>query len=104
MGASKLGVVAFPDSYGVIKLFPEPTIGRLRLVGGSQSQGIQLPNDGAALLTQQNLAVGAVIEEEILILKSGTEVSLKQWEYPVFGFNLCCQNTIVVGEADEALE
>ena len=104
MGPAELGVIAFPDSHGVVELFPEAAVGGLRLVGGRQSQGVQGPDDRGAMLAQQHLVVDPVIDQEVLILEAGAEMPPQQGKDPVFGFDLRGQDAAVVREADEALQ
>ena len=88
MGAAELGIIPLPDGHRIVKLLPEAAVGGLRLAGGRQGQGIQGTDDGAAVLAQQHLAVGAVVDQEVLVLKAGAEVAPQQGEDPVFRFDL----------------
>ena len=48
--------------------------------------------------------MGAVVDEEVLILVAGAEMAPQQREYTVFRFDLRGQDATVVREADKALQ
>lgn len=104
MGPAELGVVPLPDGHGVVELLPEAAVGGLRFVGGRQAQGIQRPDGGGPVLAQQHLVVDPVVDQKVLILKAGTEVSPQQREDPVLRLNLRGQDAAIVRKADEALQ
>lgn len=56
------------------------------------------------MLAQQHLVVDPVIDQEVLILKAGAEVSPQQREDPVLRLNLRGQDAAIVRKADEALQ
>ena len=104
MGPAKPGVIALPDGHGVVELLPEAAVGGLRFVGSRQGQGVQGPDDGLAVLAQQDFTMGTVVDEKILVLEAGAEVAPQQGEDAVFRLDLRGQHAAVVGEADEAPE
>ena len=56
------------------------------------------------MLAQQHLVVDPVVDQKVLILKAGTEVSPQQREDPVLRLNLRGQDAAIVRKADEALQ
>ena len=53
---------------------------------------------------QEDFLMGAVVDEEVLILVAGAEMAPQQREHTVLWFDLRCQDAAVVREADEALQ
>ena len=56
------------------------------------------------MLAQQHLMMDPVVDQKVLILKAGAEVSPQQGKDPVFWLDLSGQDTAVVRKADEALQ
>ena len=56
------------------------------------------------MLAQQYLIVEPVVDQKVLILKAGAEVSPQQGNDPVFWLDLSGQDAAVVRKADEALQ
>lgn len=56
------------------------------------------------MLAQQYLMVDPVVDQKVLILKAGAEVSPQQREDPVLRLDLRGQDAAVVRKADEALQ
>lgn len=56
------------------------------------------------MLAQQYLVVDPVVDQKVLILKAGAEVSPQQREDPVLRLNLRGQDAAIVRKADEALQ
>lgn len=56
------------------------------------------------MLAQQHLVVDPVVDQKVLILKAGAEVSPQQREDPVLRLNLRGQDAAIVRKADEALQ
>ena len=56
------------------------------------------------MLTQQHLMMDPVVDQKVLILKAGAEVSPQQGKDPVFWLDLSGQDAAVVRKADEALQ
>ena len=56
------------------------------------------------MLAQQHLMVDPVVDQKVLILKAGAEVSPQQGKDPVFWLDLSGQDAAVVRKADEALQ
>lgn len=56
------------------------------------------------MLAQQYLMVDPVVDQKVLILKAGAEVSPQQGKDPVFWLDLSGQDAAVVRKADEALQ
>ena len=104
VGPAEPGVIALPDGHGVVELLPEAAVGGLRFVGSRQGQGVQGPDDGLAVLAQQDFTMGTVVDEKILVLEAGAEVAPQQREDPVLRLDLRGQDAAVVREADEALQ
>ena len=53
---------------------------------------------------QEDFLMGAVVDEEVLILVAGAEMAPQQREHTVLWFDLRGQDAAVVREADEALQ
>ena len=104
MGPAELGIIPLPDGHGVVEPLPEAAVGGLRFVGSRQGQGVQGPDDGLAVLAQQDFTMGTVVDEKILVLEAGAEVAPQQREDPVLRLDLRGQDAAVVREADEALQ
>ena len=56
------------------------------------------------MLAQQHLMMNPVVDQKVLILKAGAEVSPQQGKDPVFWLDLRSQDAAVVRKADEALQ
>lgn len=56
------------------------------------------------MLAQQYLMVDPVVDQKVLILKAGAEVSPQQGKDPVLRLDLRRQDAAVVRKADEALQ
>lgn len=56
------------------------------------------------MLAQQYLMVDPVVDQKVLILKAGAEVSPQQREDPVLRLNLRGQDATIVRKTDEALQ
>ena len=56
------------------------------------------------MLAQQHLMMDPVVDQKVLILKAGAEVSPQQREDPVLRLNLRGQDAAIVRKADEALQ
>lgn len=56
------------------------------------------------MLAQQHLMVDPVVDQKVLILKAGAEVSPQQGKDPVLRLDLRRQDAAVVRKADEALQ
>ena len=56
------------------------------------------------MLAQQHLVVDPVVDQKVLILKAGAEVSPQQRVDPVLRLNLRGQDAAIVRKADEALQ
>lgn len=56
------------------------------------------------MLAQQYLMVDPVVDQKVLILKAGAEVSPQQREDPVLRLNLRGQDAAIVRKTDEALQ
>ena len=56
------------------------------------------------MLAQQHLMMNPVVDQKVLILKAGAEVSPQQGKDPVFWLDLRGQDAAVVRKADEALQ
>ena len=56
------------------------------------------------MLAQQHLVVDPVVDQKVLILKAGAEVSPQQREDPVLRLNLRGQDAAIGRKADEALQ
>ena len=104
MGSTQLRVIALPDGYGIVELLPETAVGSLRFSGGRQGQGVQRLDVGCAVPAQEDFLMGAVVDEEVLILVAGAEMAPQQREHTVLRFDLRGQDAAVVREADEALQ
>lgn len=56
------------------------------------------------MLAQQYLMVDPVVDQKVLILKAGAEVSPQQGKDPVLRLDLRGQDAAIVRKADEALQ
>ena len=56
------------------------------------------------MLAQQHLMMDPVVDQKVLILKAGAEVSPQQGKDPVLRLDLRRQDAAVVRKADEALQ
>ena len=52
----------------------------------------------------QQLPVGVVVDEEVLLRVPGAEVGAEEGKHPVFGLDLPYQHPLLIGEAEEPLE
>ena len=104
LGHPAFGIVALLDGNGVIKALPEKPVASLSLIRRGHLEVLQRADNGLARSIKQRLFVGAVIDEEGLVLVAGAEVAPQEGENPVFRLNLAAQDAAQLREADKAFE
>ena len=104
LGHPAFGIVALLDANGVIKALPEKPVASLSLIRRGHLEVLQRADNGLARSIKQRLFVGAVIDEEGLVLVAGAEVAPQEGENPVFWLNLAAQDAAQLREADKAFE
>ena len=85
VGLAELGVMAFFDLDGVVEGFPEAAVLGLRGGGGGHFKGVHRDDGPLSAAVDQGLVVGAVVEEEGLVVHTVAEVGAQEGEDAVFG-------------------
>jgi len=104
VGVLTPGILPLLDGDGVVEPLPQQAVGdlcliRLRHLEVIQGQDHRLPGG-----VEQRLPVGAVVDEELLVLIAAAEVVPQDRQHPVSGLDLAAQHAAQIGEPDEAPE
>ena len=83
----------FLDGNGVIEPFPQRPISCLRFIRRCNLEKFQRLNHGFSICVEQSLFVGSVINEELLLTITGTEMTTQQGKDPILRFDLAAKNT-----------
>ena len=100
---SKAGIFPLLDGNGVVKTLPQEAVTGLRLIGRTHLKLSQRVDGCFPRDVEQRFFVGAVIEEEALIVKAGAKVPTQHGEDPVLWLDLPAQYASQVGKAYKAL-
>ena len=88
MGVLAPGIGALGDGHGLVKALPKPAVLDLPLVREGKMQLVHRKDAGAPLGVQQNLPVGAVVNEKGLVGVAAAKMTAQQGQDLVFRFDL----------------